>query len=166
MHTVNNIIVFGPVHSGTRLVVGILKELGWNTGEVFNEEDSRNEIPEVIRINKIFTQTGNFPYNRAKNVINSLDEPWVMKDPRFHITLKFWNKIITRPPFVLHIDRDAEKILKSYERRNESATLDTIKQHQQRIKQSYDNYCGPKYSIDFNVFTKIGKYLDLERVAR
>lgn len=138
-----NIMVLGVGHSGTRFLVQLCSHLGWNVGKT----DEHWELPEVVRIN---SNRLAFDTIAAKELINSLDPPWIIKDPRFIYTLPHWLDILNSQPILIHIERNADEILRSHKRRrHKNITKTQILGEQKRALALYNSYDGPKWSVTF-----------------
>lgn len=158
-----NVIILGVGHSGTRVLVDIMRELGWNTGPT----DEHSENLEVVSINtkNIYTHGNYFDVDRVKYFIKDLKEPWVLKDPRFvrFNILEKWTSILDPKPFVLHLERDAKDILISHQRRNEEISISEIYFYQVKAKEIYKNYQYGKHSIKFEDMIRIAENFNIKR---
>ena len=115
-----NCIVLGMHRSGTSALTRCLNLMGLNVGDKTEllPENQHNplgywELKEVVRINdallelegKTWSSLEPLTYSpppppeltsRMKEVIQGLNQPWVLKDPRFCITLPYWKDSLRR----------------------------------------------------------------------
>ena len=81
-----NILLFGVGHSGTSIVAKIIRALGWNLGEA----DGFSENVAVRGINAQLLG-GRIPEpQKVLGLLRDLPAPWLVKDPRFVLTLEHW----------------------------------------------------------------------------
>ncbi|NOX55579.1 MAG: glycosyltransferase [Planctomycetes bacterium] len=113
-----NVVVCGIGHSGTSIVTRMIAELGWHLGPA----DHFAELPAVRAINDRLIRSPRHPVpqERMRELLQSLPEPWVIKDPRFVHTIDRWIGVM-QPyrPCLLWITRDLDEVAASYRRRGE-----------------------------------------------
>lgn len=154
-----NVIILGVGHSGTRVIVDILNTLGWNTGEI----DQHGEIPDVVYINDEFITSGTFDIIRAQKIINSLHQPWVIKDPRFIHTLPLWLNMQLGKVCLLYINRNIDDTHKSYIKRDENVSIESLTALCETAKELYELYDGTKFSLSFEQIISIMERFDINR---
>src|SRR5262245_49578120 len=81
-----NILLFGVGHSGTSIVAKMIRTLGWNLGGA----DGFGENVAVRAVN--IRILGKHPVDASETVrvLEQLPSPWLLKDPRFVLTLERW----------------------------------------------------------------------------
>lgn len=157
-----NIWIFGVGHSGTTIITRQLSILGWNPGK----HDHNYEDTVIKGINKEYLANDVFDHQHGADYINSLKQPWVLKDPRFVRTQPQWNIVFDRIghfPLLIHITRSPDAMLKSHERRNEAVGLDEIVGLQEQSRYGYDNYPGPKIAVGLEKLAEAIKAFNPER---
>lgn len=113
----NNIIILGVGHSGTTVLSRML------VGAGYNKNDLDAEFAESVSVrnfnDKIISKVA-YNAQEQKTIIDRLQGPWVVKDPRFVFTLDKWGHVFEKnPPLLLYIQRDFEEVFDSHLRRNE-----------------------------------------------
>lgn len=115
-----NLVIFGVGHSGTTILAKMLVALGWhvpNNDERYFEDAKARELNQQLLANR--------PADLERH-LRTLTPGWVMKDPRQVLTLPRWTKAMAavsaavEPPVLVHIRRNTEEVLKSYDRRGEN----------------------------------------------
>jgi len=158
-NNIPNIIILGIGHSGTRVAVNIFSTLGWNAGEI----DQHGEIPDVVYINDEFIKSNIFNIVKAQRIIDSLPQPWVIKDPRFIYTLPFWLNMQLGKICLLYIDRNINSMHKSYVRRDENVSIESLVMLCETAKNIYESYDGIKFSVSFEQIINIVEKFDIYR---
>jgi len=116
-----NLVVVGVGHSGTTILTKMLQALGWCAVGA----DARYlENTKVREANRQALTKETLPVVLIADIINELNEnePWVIKDPRFTVTLYLWKNVFTRLnsfPVVINISKDLSSVKDSYIRRKE-----------------------------------------------
>lgn len=110
-----NILLFGVGHSGTSIVSKMLGALGWNLGDA----DGFGENVAIRRINGQILNGRQPQIEVLHEAFAALPQPWVVKDPRFVLTLSTWMELFqTWPqqqrPQLLYLTRELEKIERTY----------------------------------------------------
>jgi hypothetical protein len=127
-----SLIVLGVGHSGTTVLTQMLGRAGWNLGDADKEF---SEHCAVRRLNQHVEKTGHLPHKEARQVLDSLPTPWVIKDPRFVATLHHWIPLFfkqDRKPVLVRIQRDRDAVISSYQRR--SAPGDVVQRVDMALK--------------------------------
>lgn len=114
-----NIVVFGVGHSGTSVVTKMIRSLGWNTA--LHEQDLDVEFFEHISVRQLNEATirgGRLDLDAAREELEKLPTPWVLKDPRFVVTMHQWLEAFSdHQPLLLWLVREPESVKASYRRR-------------------------------------------------
>tara|TARA_R100000008_G_scaffold81292_1_gene64377 strand:+ start:1322 stop:1885 length:564 start_codon:yes stop_codon:yes gene_type:complete len=129
-----NIILLGVGHSGTTVVTKMLFKLGWQCNDAnskFAECDECQKVNDLAAgTTDLFDDTGYFDYERAMRSIARLQQPWVIKDPRFIFTLQNWRTVFPSVelnlPLVIWLTRDIKRVERSYI--NRGILLDNVNQ--------------------------------------
>lgn len=153
-----NIIVYGVGHSGTSILTKMLVELGFSVGKNmdeyhFEDIDARN-INEAILSKEMDNDTAKI---KIKEFLVNYPQLFVLKDPRFIWTLPIWEEVIQElniPVFLLSIEKEASKILKSHQKRNEKVTLEQIESKITIANNNYLNSSLTKYKFEFSQLIK------------
>jgi hypothetical protein len=113
-----NIILLGVGHSGTTIVTRMLFELGWNRNDA---DQGYAECNECRKINADCHQLDYFDYERARIAIGNLQSPWLIKDPRYILTLDKWHESFLNYkldlPLVIWLTRNIVRVEQSYLKR-------------------------------------------------
>lgn len=82
-----NIVILTIGHTGSSLLVEQLRRLGWQTGET---RPPFNELLEMHEVNRSLRAGKPFDVDRARAAIDSLPQPWIVKDPKLTQHLHRW----------------------------------------------------------------------------
>jgi hypothetical protein len=159
-----NIIVIGVGHSGTTIISKVLEALGWNLPGA----DARYAEHTRIRdANTVALRQGGLQ-KHAKDIVRQLAQvqPWVVKDPRFTVTLALWEEVFARDaqpmPTLLWIKKDLAKVKKSYNRRGERVGKVagnrwrgakrgyTVDEQFKMVGDQFCNWSGPTISLEYD----------------
>ena len=115
-----NLLVVGVGHSGTSAVTRMIGGLGWNMPCA---DDAFAEHVQVRECNTWAIKNGGLP-DLAQQVVDDLfmHQPWVVKDPRFAVTLHLWQPLFAAAgelPSVLWLTREFQQVCESYRSRGE-----------------------------------------------
>ena len=158
-----NLLVYGVGHSGTSILTRMLLALGWSAGA--EEEDAAQglDLPYAENVsvrdcNRAALEGGTLP-GEAPAVLAALRAPWVVKDPRFVVTLSLWPAAFAEAglelPVLIWITRDVEAVRESYRRRGEAAdglpgtfgrTLDELLRS---AAENYESWPGAKIRVAY-----------------
>lgn len=161
-----NIIVVGVGHSGTTILVRLLEALGWNAPAA---GDRFAEHARIRNLNRYALKHDTLQMGRVKRVVAALEEhqPWVIKDPRFTVTLHLWEQIFAPPPLVLRITKDLAKVKASYRKRGEmirgkpgnrwqgSKRGLTVEEQVKLLEQQLTGWPGPIITVDYAQIAKV-----------
>jgi len=119
-----NLLITGTGRCGTGLVVQMAEKLGWNfTGEKQYFEDAR-----FIRANQEIINNAAHSVE-LDEIVESLPEPWVIKDPRFIKTIETWIEIFRRQrtkPLLVVMYRNQDDVAESFARAGWEANIDML----------------------------------------
>ena len=167
------VIVLGAGHSGTSTVACELAGVGFRyQGNSHQCEDSR-----VVRINQDYLQSRNLHHRvmsnfseidsfltqprslklqklqklqaRAKRLLLSLPNRFVLKDPRFVWTLHLWTPLFPRLPVLVRVRRDDKSVWRSHVLRHENVTINGVNSRQLWDKWQLSQWPGS--SVSFHV---------------
>lgn len=117
----NNVIILGVGHSGTSILSKMFIKCGYNrndSDEEFGESVSIRDMND--KIIKYLMYGDHYPTWKQKEIIKNLQEPWVVKDPRFVRTLDKWAHLFTEsPPLLIYIKKHTYDVMDSFLRRKE-----------------------------------------------
>ena len=137
----DNVIVFGVGTQGTRLFVSILENIGWSVGSTTKtmEYHWAQNINKQLLIEDDICPCGNSLYGYpictkcdqdvekfvrspldVEQCLDNLDTPWVIKDPRFVLTLHYqpWDDVWDKyKPCMLYVSRDYNTLVEKYKRK-------------------------------------------------
>jgi len=152
-----NVVVLGVGHSGTSILSKMLMSCGLNKNDndkEFGESVSVREINDKIAYN-IYSELDNvslktYSQQDQVRVLETLLEPWVLKDPRFVHTLDKWAHLFSdNPPLLIWIQRKTEDVLESYYNRNSITSDEQVYTLYQLAKDQYDRWPWRKMIIKY-----------------
>ena len=161
-----NIVILGLRHVNSGIVVRMLLELGWRQ----NDLDEHGESVEIRNINRTIRLRRDYR-SQMKNALASMDQPWVLKDPGFRLTLMAWSRVLTPySPVLVYLTKDSRLIANSLIRRMGEKGLpkipvseESIEEWSRQCRLIYDWWSGPKIEIGSE---SICRAVDLFDVAR
>lgn len=186
----NNILIFGVGKTGSRLFVNILETFGWNSGDTkegVRENIWAQNINKQILLESNICECGiytkDYICNRCnrnlrnfnkmpldtKECILSIQQPWILKDPRFVLTLgnSAWQAIWDEyKPLMIYITRDLNYLRKKYTKIWKQLNNIYGKSFDELIEIAKDEYKQWKYSkvhISFEQLIEAGKLIDFIR---
>lgn len=117
-----NLLVTGVAHSGTTITARLLLALGWQTSLCLEADSRYLEPTDIVRLNRATFRRGALDLVQAREVVNRLPKPWMIKDPRFVDTLSHWLPVFeSDPPTLIGIVRDLDSLKQSYRRHQGNA---------------------------------------------
>jgi len=149
-----NIVILCQEHCNSSIVANMLATAGWKR----NDMDEHGESLSVRELNGWIIRncgSGLLGFEKKQRaVLEVLEQPWVLKDPRFRMTLQYWD-FIRYTPILLYLKKDAEKIQQSYHRRSRPEwgrpypmSLDTIAEWERQCRKQYEMW--PMKKIQLN----------------
>ena len=163
-----NLIVVGVGHSGTTILVRLLTALGWKAPQA---DKQYAEHQRVRQLNRWALRHDSLQEKRAQLIVAELEKhtPWVIKDPRFTVTLHLWKEVFEQPPTVLRITKDVSQVKASYRRRGEmvrgrpgnrwaSAPRGlTVDEQLTLLEQQLQDWPGPIITVDYEQIAQVTK---------
>lgn len=140
----SNILVFGVGHSGTTILTQMLMGLGWKNPRADKEfaEDT------VIREYNQHEQYGRDP----TAALLGLPQPWVIKDPRFVVTLEHWYEAFVKfDVTMVYITKDniEESYIKRGERLDQSHGGYSVKELIELAERKFDAWPWTKIRVRY-----------------
>ncbi len=190
-----NVIVLAVGHSGSSVTVQMLGKLGWNLGEVKQgvyENRAVQSINKTILLNRNICPCGSddvqvgdkaltcrkcgqttrkpdeLPHFDEMAAALDLTEPWIVKDPRFVVTWPHWREAFRQiDPLVLHLERDIERMRRTYSRYNFDGGIfgHSIEDLLAKAREHYEAWDGPKLSLRYEDVAKAVRLFDLGRAS-
>jgi|GEM_PF-2061409 len=181
-----NILILATGHTGSRLLVQMLKVLGWNDNEpephpfhenrefnVYNRRimvDMDEMNPNHERLSDIPSPPDDGDGRELEEFLESLERPWVLKDPRlvFVMGQPRWQELLKRhQPLLIHLTRGRDAIRRSYLRRGANPEKlrrgRDVRTLTQLTELEFDAYPYAKVSIAFEQLVEMFKLVDFER---
>lgn len=160
-----NIILMGVGNSGTTVTARMLDRMGWNLGDADVEY---SESVLARRINDDLNKFGQWDEAAAKSLLESLTTPWVIKDPRFCLTLNNWLPLLGYGTFLLWIDRDKESTIRSRIRRGatQSEAVRSVDRRQSLAAKHYESWPWGKLKISLEQIQSAISLFDVNRPNR
>lgn len=162
MNTKPNIVVMGVGHSGTTILTKMIIALGWsNKGldEEYAEHVAIREVNDAAYSSKL-------DLNKANKLLNTLESPWVLKDPRFCETLPLWiEPMLKAQPLLVWIVREPNAVEASYAKRGEPALIRgfTRPQNLAHAAESFAAWPYPKIKVEYENIKAAVQLFELQR---
>lgn len=160
-----NIILIGVGHSNTTLTVRQLIQLGWQPNLDWLDEGYQEPV-DIRLINQDYLETREF-----KNIpLNRLNQPWVLKDPRWtrvprgadKSCLDMWLPSLTPyKPVLLWVTKDKVTVAASYETRGEGTN--GMAQNYQWCEAQYQRWVGPKLRLQAEDIARASMLFDVNK---
>jgi hypothetical protein len=168
-----NIILFGVGHSGTTVVAKMLGTLGWNLPDA----DGFGENVQIRKCNAQILHKRPPDLGALADLVRTLPLPWVVKDPRFVLTLPTWIGLFQtwkqhERPVLLFLTRDLEKIERSYVANNEVKNGvpgmygHTVRQLAALAAQGYEQWPYRKLQVRFEQVIEATALFNISRATR
>lgn len=168
-----NLLLFGVGHSGTSVVAKMLGALGWNLGEA----DGFGEDVPVRRLNEQLRQGRPADPRTMTQTFRRLASPWLVKDPRFVLTLREWMPVFaTWPPaerpVLLFMTRDIAKVERTYEAYGELKNGSpgmygrTVRELAALASEGYQAWPDRKIHFEFEQIIEAGRLFNVNRATR
>jgi hypothetical protein len=137
----------------------MIVKLGWEN----NDNDKKYCESRAIRdLNEQSLLEGKFLSDEAPKILEALTQPWVIKDPRFRLTLNQWKPHL-RPykPTLILLHKSSLLVQKSFQRRN--ANWVNVPRRQKQCITAFNGWPFDKILLEVSKFeTMLGMY-NLER---
>jgi len=175
-----NIIVLATGHSGSSVLSEMICRMGWNIKD--SPSRFRAEYKPMRNLNHRLMQGEAVPQEELIDLLQNLEEPWVLKDPRFAITLEYWYtglkqyaEISKRNLFLVWMHRDFAKTEASFLRRREYVVVKGKKVAFEKVSKysledAYNNcpkffqsWPWAKIAIDYEDIKKASRVFDPKR---
>jgi len=148
------IVVLGVGRCGTTILTRMLMKLGWKC-PLADQEFA--EHADLRAINDAVITTGQWDDYRARQLVNTLPPPWIIKDPRLAITLDKWKPMLPDDPMLVWISRDLDDVRESLKAKGwgrpvgEEVMLRgrSIADLEALCQKHYDGWQGPKLHIQY-----------------
>lgn len=152
-----NILVFGVGHSGTTILTKMLMGLGWKNPQA-DAQYAEDVVVREFNVGLIKGQTGKDP----TSCLNALPRPFILKDPRFVVTLEHWYEAFVKfDMLMVYITRNEEDVLDSYLRRNESIDKShgghSVQQLMTLAERKYESWPWAKVKIAYEDIGKVAR---------
>ncbi|MDZ4782565.1 MAG: hypothetical protein SGJ19_20150 [Planctomycetia bacterium] len=168
-----NLLLLGVGHSGTSVTAKLLGTLGWNLGEVDGFSEN-----VVIRRRNAELLSGKRPdlQNLAQSFAD-LRSPWLVKDPRFVLTLDQWLPVFqalpaAERPTLLHLTRDIQKVQRTYLAYGEVVEgapgmyRHTVQELSEIALRAYGTWPFAKLHLEFEQIVAAAKAFNIGRAQR
>ena len=161
-----NILILGLKHVNSSIVVRMLLELGWKQ----NDLDEHGESVEVRTLNEMIRRRQDYQ-KRMQQALAAMEEPWVLKDPGFRLTLTAWGRALKPYRSILvYLIKDHTLVANSHIRRFAAkdlpkipVSLDSIESWQEQCRNIYNWWSGPKIQIDSEDICRAVERFDVMR---
>lgn len=149
-----NIVVLGIGGSSTSLVTRALCKMGWHTGAVYEQYYENLEIKKLnleMAEGKVLRDN-----DRKFEILANLKQPWVIKDPRFHETLRDWLPALhPYKPLLLYLTRDMAQLRSSWlSKPSDKEWIANLPLLKERCDQYYWAWPWDRVSIDVSQLTE------------
>tara|TARA_R110002049_G_scaffold285698_1_gene466748 strand:+ start:156320 stop:157981 length:1662 start_codon:yes stop_codon:yes gene_type:complete len=161
-----NVVILGVGHSGTSVLAKMLHRCGWESGEA---DETFGETISIRRLNQQAMRSGRLP-DAATTALQSLPEPWAIKDPRFVYTLRYWLPLLARmkrPPALIMIQRNPQDVIKSYQRRGAPGDIESMVSQRIHLAQGeFRRWPWTKLTVDYEKLSRAVELFDPLRSVR
>ena len=159
-----NVVVLGVGHSGTSIVTQCLHALGWRAGDADAEY---GESVAVRNVNDAELSGLKWSDGLARGALAELPEPWALKDPRFVHTLDRWLPLLAPyEPLLVHLERDAAAVARSYARRGERVRGGlSVEAAQELAREHFERWPWRKVSLRFEDVVAAAGLMDRRRAG-
>lgn len=156
-----NAIVLTTGRSGSTILSKMMASLGWNAADMDEEwgESIRfREINEEVRRRRIAAES------MATEFLDGLPAPWVLKDPRFMHTAKFWLPLLKKhEPTLLWITRDEAAVLKSHQKQGWTPHFGSLDRALERCSDIYKQWPWGRATFSYEQLREAVSMFDLSR---
>jgi len=175
-----HIFVSGVDHSGTSLIVKLLKACGWRDRcDTANDKKHEEDI-EFRAINDALLFRKTYLENPLKEMtllwesVRKSDYPIVIKDPRFLFTLPLWGTLpnVFDQTFIL-VERNTQSVIESHKRREEPPLCrypplwnGSIEMYQEWARHIYNWWPGSKVLITDEMISSCVPIIDVKRLLK
>lgn len=168
-----NLLLFGVGHSRTSITAKMLNTLGWSLGDA----DGFSEHVGIRRLNSLIL-AGKRPSDHDMSAaFCGLTNPWVVKDPRFVLTLRHWIPVFealpaSQRPTLLYLTRDIAKVERTYSAYGEvidgvpGMYRHTVQELSELALQAYDVWPFAKLRLRFEQIVAAAKTFNVGRAER
>lgn len=146
-----NIVILSVKHANSSITAKMLVAAGWERNDMNEDGESKSFIEQnrLLQAGKV-----GIPY-RCFRILNSLKEPWVLKDPGFARTAPTWLPYFeSYQPLLLYVTKDPRKVMQSYLRRSDPSwgrpypiTSESIQSWENRCQKQYDAWPWKKVKV-------------------
>ena len=168
-----NVIILGVGHSGTTMLSRVLERMGWNLGSDIDEEFAEHVGVRKLNIQLCNNPNFSLPIPGCRRMIEHLQTPWAIKDPRFVFTLDQWREVLKKyNPILVWIVRNLSDVKDSYSRRGQidekgetniqymlSQGAKTIEDVFEKCKEQYDSWIGDKMILSYEKICEAAMYV-------
>ncbi len=188
-----NVIVIGTPRSGTSITASMIQTLGWHYAADANWGGESKSILELhhnmIDRDKRTFVAERFDEQAARNILQDLKAPWVLKDPSWSFTLPLWEPLLRevsgdRPLVLVWSTRDITDVEASWRRRSRlpvggtqvrpDGTIAgkrsdiTVPEYLAKAEETFENWQGVKVNVDLSDLKKAAALFDtsLYRAAK
>jgi hypothetical protein len=161
-----NIVVLGIGRSGSTITCRMLERLGWNLPDA----DEYAEHIQFREINESVLEGHDLAHEGASAFIESLDQPWVLKDPRFVLTADSWTVLLDH--FLLWVTRELMSIEESLKRQGWGEETGkgfgmrghSLEETHEKCQSIFDGWTGPKLQLSFEGIGRAAALFDVSKL--
>lgn len=157
-----NIVLQTVGCSNSTIIIRMMQSLGWNLGGI---DATYAENMVIARINSDVMRGRPPGKAAAVKSLESLPAPWIIKDPKFCHTLRWWaGAFDPYKPLLLWVTKDHDYVRRSFRRRfNLPETL--ADQRRQLCQSHYEGWAWGKIKISAEQISAAVRLFDPERSA-
>ena len=163
-----NIVILSIGRSGSTIAARMLEALGWQLG-VADEEYAEHEWFRAI--NDHLVRGEPFPAGEAEELLESLPEPWLLKDPRLARTWETWQPLLDCGALLLWITRDLAAVEKSLRAKRWGQPSPrglllrgrTLAETEAECRRCFDAWAGPRCKTAYEDLHRAVGLFDLGR---
>lgn len=166
-----NIVILTIGRCGSTIVCRMLESLGWNLNSA--STDQYAEPPRIRKINEKIIVGKPVSVKQLEKEMTLLKDPWVLKDPRFVLTLPRWTVVESfNCATLLLLERDLSHVKNSLRKQGwgkstkKGYTLRggfTLEELHERSNDLFNKWDGPKLKIQYENIHDAINLFDLNR---
>jgi hypothetical protein len=109
-----NVLILTIGRCGSSVMAKMMMQAGWKCPRA---DEEFGEHQDVREINRAVMRGTPFPTDEARRIIDAMESPWVLKDPRLAWTLKHWQPLMAdAKPSLVMLTRDLISVSESFRR--------------------------------------------------
>lgn len=170
-----NIVILTIGNTGSTVLVKMLKILGWSFDN--NIQPDYEESKTVISLNDRLLGDGHVAPCEISQYVDSLEQPWIIKDPRLSVTFDFWKSYLEQNnTLLIWLRRDLTCVENSLRSRGWGCATKhgytlwndtlTLSQMDENNRSQFRGWKGPKIELQFEKLADAITQFKHEKIKR